>query len=178
MAELTVDMTYGNALFRAAEETGKTDVIEEEATALLDIFRKEPDLYAIINDPVISAAEKKNLLDKIFSGRISQELLNFLYVLVDKGRTRHYERIIRAFKELRNREEGVAYGTVYSVQPLQEEQMERLRQETEALVKSRVKLENEIDSSLIGGFRIMINGRMIDASLKKRLNDLAAAVRS
>lgn len=178
MAELTIDLTYGNALFKAAEELKIVDVIEEEATAVEDVFKNEPKLYAIINDPVISAAEKKDVLAKVFEGRISQELLNFLYVLVDKGRTRHYSRMIKAFKELRNKEEGFAFGTVYSVQPLDEEQMEKLQKETENLIKSKVKLENEIDKSLIGGIKILIDGRIIDASLKKRLEDLGATIRS
>ena len=118
MAELTVDLTYGSALYQAAVEVNKKDLILEEATQVLDVFEKEPEFYEFINYPAISAKEKKEVLAKVFEGRICQELLNLLYVLVDKGRTARYAKIVKAYKNMVDREEGITYGTVYSVEPL------------------------------------------------------------
>lgn len=172
MAELTIDTTYGSALLQAAQETDKKNLILDEAQQVLDIFEQEPDLYAVINYPAISAEEKKELLRNLFENRICEELLNFLYVLIDKGRTRHFSRIIKVYKDMISREEGYAYGTIFSVKPLKEEQLEKFETETSRLLRYKVKLENELDPRLIGGVKILVDGRMIDASVKKRFEEL------
>ena len=88
MAELTVDMTYGTALYEAASELDKTEQIASEAEQVLAIMEQEPDLRAFVNYPAISAEEKKKTLKTIFEGQITEELMNFMFVLIDK-RTRH-----------------------------------------------------------------------------------------
>lgn len=172
MAELTIDLTYGEALFQAADETGKRDLILDEACQLLGIFEQQPDFYAFINFPAISAQEKKTVLRNVFEGKICQELLNFLYILVDKGRTRHFPRIVKAYKELVNREEGCSYGTIYSVESLKPDQIVSFEEQTSQLLQNKVKLENQLDPKLIGGVKILVDGRIIDASIRKRFEDL------
>jgi len=172
MAELTIGMTYGNALFQAACELNKKELILEEATQVLEILEREPDLCAFVDTPVISIGEKKDTLKSIFENRISDELLNFLYVLVDKGRTKHFARAIKVYKELLDKQEGVSYGKIFSVKTLSPDRLEKFEAETGKLLKQNVKLENEIDANLIGGIKIFIDGKVIDASIRRRLEDL------
>ena len=174
MAELTVDRTYGNALFEAASELDRIEEVEEELKALSEIFDENPSMVSLLNDPTFSAAEKKEVVRKIFEGRIMPEMLNFLYILIDKGRTRHFQRIAREYQKLRNQEEGFVAGTIYSVQPLAAPQLAKLEEDTEKLIGRKVKLENKLDPSLLGGVRILADGRLIDASLKKRLESLGS----
>ncbi|MFV0517315.1 MAG: ATP synthase F1 subunit delta [Aminipila sp.] len=172
MAELTIGMTYGNALFQAAGEVGKKELILEEATSMLGVLEQQPDLCAFIDTPVISIREKKDVLASIFRGRISEELLNFLFVMIDKGRTRHFARAIKVYKDLYNEEEGFSYGKIFSVKPLSSDRLQKFEAETGELLQQNVKLENELDTSLIGGVKILIDGKVIDASIRKRLEDL------
>lgn len=173
MAELTVDLTYGSALYQAAVEVNKKDLILDEANQVLDIFEKNPDFYDFINYPAISAIEKKDILKNVFEGRICRELLNLLYVLTDKGRTARFSKIIKAYKDMVDREEGITYGTVYSVEPLTDAQMKKVESQITDLLKEETKLENKLDKSLIGGMKVMVDGRIIDASIRKRLQDLS-----
>lgn len=174
MAELTVDLTYGDALYQAAAEVDKRDQILEEALQVLEIFQQEPEFFQLINYPAISAEEKKKIVKTVFEGKICKELLNLLYVLIDKSRTGRYPGIVKAYKDLVDREEGVTYGTIYSVEPLKEEQLAKFEAELTKLLKENVKLENKLDSSLIGGVKILADGRIIDASIRKRLDDLGS----
>lgn len=172
MAELTIDLTYGTALFEAAQETGQKKRIIEEATEVLGIFKQEPDLYAFLNYPAISAEEKKKVIEKIFEGNICSELINFMYVLIDKRRIGHFERMIKVYRKLIEQEEGISYGTVYSVEPLGESQIHQLEDETSKLLSSKVRLDNEIDPKLMGGVKIMVDGKIIDATVKHKFDDL------
>ena len=174
MAELTVDLTYGSALYQAAVETNKKDLILDEAFQVQDVFEREPEFFEFLNYPAISAIEKKDVLKRVFEGRICQELLNLLYVLTDKGRTARYSKIIKAYKDMVDREEGITYGTVYSVEPLKDTQIAKLEEQLTALLQEKIKLTNELDPKLIGGFKILVDGRILDASIRKRLQDLGS----
>ena len=174
MAELAVDLTYGTALVEAARDVGKENQILGEAQAVVQLIKDEPDLHQFINYPGVSADEKKEVLKNIFEGRICEELLNFLYILVDKRRTMNFERIIKVYKSLVEREEGVSYGTVYSVVKLSDERMAELEEQTSKLLQMNVKLENELDPSLLAGFKILVEGKIIDASYRKKFDELAS----
>lgn len=177
MAELTVAMTYGDALFQAGKDLNKVDIIADEAHEILDIMQREPAFCDVINSPCIPAVDKKKILDAVFDGKISEELLNFWMILVDKRRTIHFPRIVQVYDDLRNREEGLAYGKIVSAKPLTQEQLTRFEGETSKLLRENVKLENETDESLIGGVKILIDGKIIDASIRKRLADLTDTIR-
>lgn len=177
MAELTIDLTYGTALFEAAKETGQTERIMEEATEVLGILHQEPDLHAFINYPAISAAEKKSVVKNVFGGEICDELLNFIFVLIDKRRTMHFEKMIKVYKKLMDKEEGLSYGTIYSVIPLSEDRIRELEEETSKLMGSNVRLENETDPKLMGGIKILVDGKMIDASIRKKFTDLSSQIK-
>ena len=174
MAELAVDLTYGTALVEAAREVGKENQILEEAQAVVQLIEDEPDLHQFINYPGVSADEKKEVLKNIFEGRICEELLNFLYILVDKRRTMNFGRIVKVYKSLIEKEEGVSYGTVYSVVKLSDERMAELEEQTSKLLQMNVKLENELDPSLLAGFKILVEGKIIDASYRKKFDELAS----
>ena len=174
MAELTVDLTYGTALMEAARETGKEKQILEEAQAVAALFEDEEELRSFINYPAISADEKKDVLKNIFEGKICEELLNFLYVLVDKRRTMNFGRIVKVYKSLIDQEEGYSYGTVYSVVRLSDDRLEELEKQTSQLLQTNVKLENELDPKLLAGFKILVEGKIIDASYRKKFDELAS----
>lgn len=176
MAELTVDLTYGTALFEAARDVGKKDEIMEDADRVIEILKENPDLKAFMSYPAISAAEKKDTVKKIFSGIVCGEFLNFLYVLIDKGRTGHLEKIIKVYRGLIDKEEGFSYGTVYSVEPLKEDRIKELQEDVSKLLGINVRLTNETDPKLIGGFKILIEGKVIDASIRKKFDDLESQI--
>ncbi len=176
MAELTVDITYGHALYLAAKEVNKVDLILDETRELISLLEKEPDFVAFINTPVIPAKEKKIVLEKVLDGKISQELLNLLFILVDKGRSRHMVKIFKSYEAQIQEAEGYAEGKIFSVVPLKDDQLSRFEEETSKLLREKVKLENAIDPHLVGGIKILIHGKVIDASLRNRLDHLSSSI--
>ncbi len=177
MAELAVDLTYGTALIDAARETDQEKEILEEGMQIVDILKQEPDLKKFIVYPGISADEKKKVLTSIFEGRISQEMLNFLYVLVDKRRAGRFEGIMKVYKSMLEQEEGVIYGTVLSVIGLDEIQIAEIEAQTSKLLQTKVRLTNETDPGIMAGVKVFIDGKVIDASYRKKLDELSLEIR-
>ena len=176
MAELTVDMAYGGALYEAAKDIDKIQVILDEGQELLDIFSSEDDLGAFMRFPSIAVADKKQVIGSVFEGKICAELLNFLYILIDKRRFSHFEGIMKVYRRLVEQEEGCIYGKVYSVELLSAERLADVEKQTSELLQKKVKLENELDPKLMGGVRVFVEGKLIDASIKKKFDEMASQI--
>lgn len=177
MAELTVEITYGKALFEAAIERNKADVILEELKEISAIFQKNPDFNEFFSTPVISGPEKKQVIQQVFSDRISEETLNFLMVLIDKRRMASFNRIVKEYQKLIDQENGISLGTVFSVEPLTDIQLSSFEEKTARLLQKNVKLVNKTDAFLLGGVKIFIEGKVIDASIRKQLQDLEGSIK-
>ena len=177
MAELTVEITYGKALFEAASDVNKVEIILEEMKEISAIFQREPDFYEFFNTPVISGPEKKNVIEKVFADRVSVETYNFLLILINKRRTASFNRILKEYQKLNDQNHGISLGTILSVEPLTDIQLNSFEEKTGNLLKKNVKLANKVDSSILGGVKIFIEGKVIDASIRKQLQDLEGRIK-
>ena len=176
MAELTIDKVYAKALYQVAQEMKIEEKVVAQAKEIGAIMKREPELKRFMDSPIISVAEKKQVLGNIFQDQICEELMNFLFVLVDKGRTRHFEKILARLIRISMEEEGVSAGVLYSTQLLTNEQMKGFEAQTGKLLRKKVHLENQVDSSLLGGVKILIEGKIIDASFRKQLDSFRDAL--
>jgi len=177
METLTVAHTYGQALFEAARDRGIVDEIGEEYKAVSLVFRDNPLLKKLFLVPTLSALEKKAAAKRIFEGRISQELLNFIFILVDKRRIGSWDSIGRQYEKLIWERDGLTKGILYTVLPVDAERLEAFERKAGAALGKNVRLENRIDKSLIGGAVIYVDGKLIDASVKSRLENMKHRIR-
>jgi len=172
MEKLTVDLVYGQALFDAADDRGKVGEILDEYKAVSEVFLEYPLLKKLFSVPNIDEEDKKSAAEKVFGGRISKELLTFIFILIDKRRVGSWEGIGREYERLVWKRDGYAKGIIYSTLPIGEKRLKAFESKTNEAIGKKVKLENRIDESLIGGVKIYIDGKLIDASVKSRLDSM------
>ena len=101
-----------------------------------------------------------------------------MYILVDKRRAGRFESIMKVYRELLEREEGVSYGTAYSVVKLSDERLRQLEEQTSRLMRRNVKLTNEIDAKLMAGVKVLVEGKIIDASYRKKFDEMAVQLKA
>jgi len=172
MDSLTVDMVYGQALFDAAKSLSRVDETAEELAQVTEVFRAHPELKKLFSVPTLDSLQKKQVARAVFGGRISAELVNFLCILIDKRRVGAWDGIVRRYTEFINERDGFTAGILYSVVPLEAVQLTAFEEEMGKALSKRVKLENRIDPTLIGGVMIYADGKLIDLSVKNRLEAL------
>lgn len=143
--ELIIAMTYGRALFDAAKDLDKIDEIKEEIDQIDKILKHQPQFMELLCTPAIPAVKKKGIIRNVFEGRVCDEVLSFMYILVDKSRFYHYHWIVKEYLRLMDEYRGEAYGKVYSAAPLSAEQIEKLEDEAGKLLHEKVKLKNKVD---------------------------------
>ena len=172
MAESVVSLTYGTALYEAAKDLGKEEEILIEIKQLALLVQAYEDFSEFLNSPAIMPKEKKEAVKKIMQPAFLQEMLNFVYVLIDKGRTSQIKKIAKRYIELYDKDRGIAEGKVFSVVKLTPDQIQKFETEMSRLLQRNIKLENRVDPSLIGGIKIQVGGKMIDQSYRGDLERL------
>jgi F-type H+-transporting ATPase subunit delta len=172
LENLTVDDIYGAALYEAASGLGKTGEFVDAVKVMSDVFREQPDFFLLLRMPSIAPRERKELAAKAFEGRVPPELLNFIYVLVDKRRLAQFDGIVKVFEKMADTAEGISKGRIESAVALSHDQLARFEKETGRLLRKNVRLEPVVNARLIGGVRICIDGKSIDASVRRKLDEL------
>jgi len=125
MAKL-ISKTYGDALFELAVEEGKIDVLLEEIEQLQKILAENADFGSLMNHPKIIKEEKIEVARNVFAGRISEELLGFLTIIISKYRYKEIDQILDYFVAKVKEYKGIGIATVTTAAPLKEEQCKKI----------------------------------------------------
>lgn len=172
MAKL-VSKTYGEALFELAVEENKVDVFMEEITEIQKILADNKDFGKFMNHPKILKEEKTKVLENVFKGRISDELTGFLTLIVAKDRYGEIDAILDYFLTEIKRFKGIGIAYVTTASKLRDEQKAGVEQKLlETTDYKKMEMHYAVDESLIGGMVIRIGDRVVDSSIKTKLNEL------
>ena len=172
MENLTVDSVYGSGLYEAARDLGAIEEFQSTLFEIRELFNENPEFMVLLKAPTIDASERKKLADNVFEGNISQEILNFIHLLIDKRRIAQFIGITKNFEKICDEKNGITKGEIFSTIPLNEDQLTKFETEISKLLRKRVELKNQIDKSILGGIKIYVEGKFIDASVRGRLDEL------
>lgn len=170
-----VSRVYSEALFDVAKEKGSLDEIHEQLGQIADAVAADRDLQIFFFSPYFSSAEKREGITKAISGA-NPELANFLELLAEKHRMPALFRIRRRFDELWGKENKLLEVTVTSAVELDSAVVESVGAEIERKTGQTIELTSNVDESIIGGLVLQVGNRVLDASIRSRLDKLRREV--
>ncbi|MDR2690215.1 MAG: F0F1 ATP synthase subunit delta [Azoarcus sp.] len=177
MAEnVTIARPYADAAFELARGEGALGPWSEALDRLATVAA-DPTMQACIADPKLSAGQIGTLVLDV-AGKLSAEQQNFVHVLIDSERLQVLPEIRDLFVALKNEHEGVLEARIASAFPLDDASLASLKTDLEARFKARIDVTVSIDPSLIGGVRIAVGDEVIDASVRGKLANMAAALKN
>lgn len=164
---------YAEALLDAAARKGQADEALDELDALVrDLFRADARLEAFLNNHALGRDQKRAALHRLFDGRASESLRNFLQVLNDHDRLDLLRPILAAARELQNRRANRVRVRVRSAVPLSDEQRGRLVSQLRDRLRMEPQLETQVDPDLLGGLVVRVGDWVYDASVRTRLDNI------
>jgi F-type H+-transporting ATPase subunit delta len=172
MASDPLVTSYAEALFQVARAEEMLDRVEEELTRLNKSLDSNAELREFLSTPQISSDGKKSALFQIFGGKISPITLHWMNTVVDQGRQRRLPVIIEAFLKLTEDARDKITAEVITSIPLSEDLSKRLEQELSKITKKRVFLKPMVDDSILGGVIVKIENKVIDGSVRHRLEEI------
>lgn len=166
---------YADALFGAARDRGKLDVIREQLAQFAGALSENREMQLFFFSPYFSSAEKQDGLEKAIADA-EPELLNFLELLIEKHRMPVLFRIRRQFDALWAKENKRLGVTVTSAVELDPEVARRIGSEIEEQTGNMVELQSRVDPDILGGLVVQVGNMVLDTSIRNRLEKLRKSV--
>ncbi|WP_026608449.1 F0F1 ATP synthase subunit delta [Methylocapsa acidiphila] len=165
---------YAEALFALAQETGATDQVAADLAQFLGLIESSANLARFVKSPVFTAAEQVRALGAILDkAEIGGAAAKFLKLIASKRRLFAVEDMIRDFNILNDHAKGLARASVTVAEPLKDEHVEALKAALlEVAGGKSVEIDVKVDPAIIGGLIVQLGSRMIDSSLKTKLNSI------
>ena len=174
MTELTKE--YAVALFSLGLEGGMTDSYADSLDTVLECIKAEPEYLDLLSSPGISGKERAELFCTAFEGKIEEDVMSFVSLLCETGRIRGFEKSVSEYKALLDASHRVSAARVVSTVPLTDDEITRIKEKLEVQSGNTVHISCEIDPSLIGGIMIEIDGKVIDGSIRRRLQEVKEVI--
>jgi len=163
---------YARTLFELGESKGQLASLRDDLEAVRALFAQTPELSRVLRLPSLSTEKKSSLL-KPLAAQASDLFRRFLRLLEIKGRLALLENVCEEFLRLEEERRNVLRARVVSAFPMTAEQVQHLAQGLSARRPGKTYLlHNEVDASLIAGFRVEEDDVVTDASLSHKLNEL------
>lgn len=169
-----VEKRYAEALIRVGLEKNLLSEFQDELVKLDQAINSNDELKKFIYNPTIKSVDKKEVLVKIFSKEVSENILNFIKLLVDKGRMVAFAEIIRQYISMVDVIKKCLNIKVTTAAEISSEQLDVLADKFKKQYKSAaVKVDHKIDPSIIGGVVVKVGDKLIDGSVKGKLEKIS-----
>ena len=169
---------YAIALFELALESNAVEQVQSDLNAFDALVAANPDLARLVRSPVFSGEEQAKALAAILErAGITGIAANFLRVVAQNRRLFAAREMIRGFNALVAKHKGEVAAQVTVAQELNDARLTEIREALKAVTGKDVKVHVDVDPSIIGGLKVKLGSRMVDASLRTKLNSIKIAMK-
>lgn len=178
MRPLELADRYGRSIFELAEAENRTDAIFQELAAVREAMKHRPELLQLLQNPFITRGEKCSLIEGILGPKANALSQQFLNLLVEKNRIDLYPFIVDKFHEILNGKQGIQEVTVVTARQLHPSIIQLVQKALEIAIGKKVVIQTGTDLHLLGGLQIRMGHRLIDGTLRSKLNSLDIKLRN
>jgi F-type H+-transporting ATPase subunit delta len=170
---------YAAALFELADERRTLDEVAADLRQLREMLESSGDFLRLIRSPVLSRGEQAKAIGVLAErAELSPLVRDFLGVIARNRRLFAVPAIIEAFLHKLAARRGEVNAQVTTARPLSETQLATLNEQLRRSIGSRVSVDVRVDPELIGGMIVRVGSRMVDGSVKSKLQRLQLAMKS
>lgn len=167
-----LDRRYALALYEIAEKKNNVDEYLRDLTEICNIFAENKDFYEVLKHPVINTTKKKQLFTDLFKGKIDDELLSFMIILIEKGRILQLKDILNQMENIDLERRNTIRGLVKTVVPLLDDELKQLKDIFEKKYEKTILFDTKVDKSLLGGVYVKVGNDVIDGTLKSKIDEM------
>jgi len=173
MKDVRVSARYAKSLLVLSQEFKVLDKVYEEVIQVYKVFKDNRNLETAIESPVIKPDKKNAIIKALFDSKVDRVFLEFMYMVVRKGRANLLESILYQFQKMYRELLNIIKANIIVASEIEKEQLNKIIN----LIITRnngakVEYTHSVDKDLIGGFIITYNDKLIDASVKTQISEL------
>ena len=172
--DILIAERYADALVQIAREGKLTfEKISSDFSLIKEILKNSSDLDEFLTNPVVSIEKKKEIIDSVFQSEVDILVVNFLKVLIDKGRFSIFNEVLDAYNVALDSINNLSRVKVTSAVEMSTEAKDKLKIKLEEKLKKNVVFDLAVNADIIAGLVIQVGDNVIDMSLKHKLEDLS-----
>lgn len=177
MASFRIATRYAKSLIQLAQEKNVLEEVFADIKNIDNVLDTTPELRTFFKSPIINTDKKLAIAEKLFKGKSSDMVYQFVILLIKKGRESNFHDIVNAFITQYNTLKGVTPVKLITATKMESGLVNTIVKNLKAkeFLKD-VELVEEVDPELIGGFILKYDDKMIDSSVRRRLNELHAII--
>jgi len=172
MENIKVSMRYAKAIYPVAKLEGNITAFITDLATIVNAINQSRELKLLVNSPIISPVKKNTIFSEIFNEKVSVLAMNFLHLVVSKGRTKFIEGIYNCMNFLYNKENNIIKCQVVSAFELNDDTKEKIIQFLKDTTKANIIADYTVDNSIIGGLLVRIDDKVYDTTIKNKLKEL------
>jgi len=164
---------YAKSLIDLAIEKNKLEETNSDVRLLKAIITANPDFGKILQSPIINSDKKEKIINSIINGRIGELTSKFIWLLIRKNRESHLPEILVTFIQQYNELKNIQHVKLTTAIPIDAATEQAITSKVVNQLKlNGIELETKVDEDLVGGFKLEVGGRLVDASIRSDLNNL------
>lgn len=167
---------YASALYELSEEECAQDTYLAQLREILSVFREYPQYVRLLGVPNVAVSERIGMLDESFGGRCSEYILSFMKLMIERGYAEYLCECFVAFEDIYLERHGIIRARVQSAKELDSERLAALHRRLEEYSHKKVQMSVTVNPTLIGGIRVELDGKLLEGSIKSRLDKLRSDI--
>jgi F-type H+-transporting ATPase subunit delta len=168
---MTLINRYAEGFLEYAKETIGLEKALEELKKVKDVFRDNPEFKEFLENPSINYIEKCSVIDDVLKAGFSQEIRNFLKLLLKKGRIDKFDSIAQ-YARIKYAHGEKLNALLYTSYFVDTQTLERLKNSLENKLKAKLQIYLNLAPDMLGGVRVIFGNKILDGSVRKRFEDL------
>jgi F-type H+-transporting ATPase subunit delta len=172
MSELTVAARYAKSIIDLAQEQNLVEAIKDDMGLFIRTLKANPQLKAVLANPIVSHSKKVKILDDVFSTKVNPLSNSFFKLMVNKSRGEVLYVTAQEYINLYDIKNHIVHASVVSATALSEDNKKQMVADIAAATGGTVKLETKVDAALIAGFVLTVGDKQIDTSVASDLKRL------
>ena len=172
MSYTKITLRYAAAFFDLATEKGIVESANEDMTLLGTVCTTNHDFVRLLQNPVIHADKKRNVVTQIFGSSVNKMSLSFMSLMIRKRRERYLPSIAEAFADLYKASKGIKTAYVTSAVSLEAKEKAGVLEILKKLTDKKIELVEKTNEALIGGFVLNLDNFQLDQSLATKIKEL------
>ncbi len=166
-----IGIQYSKALFEISVENKSTLEVAEQLQNIVDIFDANDDLVKLLNSPAVKSDKKNKVIDNIFT-KFNNDIVSFLKVVVANGRISNLKEITDNYNKLSSDYDKTVSAVVETKKALTKQEQDLLKSKLEKKLDKKVLMKEIINESLVGGFKVTVDGKFIDVTFDSKIENL------
>ena len=163
---------YAKSIIELAEETNVLDQVKDDMELFLKVCKENRVFNVVLKNPVIPHAQKRAVLDKLFSDKMNKLTVSAFDLITKKNRENILDTIATEYLEEYNQLKGIQKAVITTTYAIDEKEKKAFSQVVKNISNKKAELELHIDEDIIGGFVMNISDKQLDESIKTKLNKI------